>query len=531
MANETLTLSVDGGANFDVQFGTESTLDDITGVIDTALQANGGFAKKLNWRNDTRYDAMIIMASSSLGVGAEIEVVSGTGTVLSKLGLKAGETGKIDDIVRVGGLGRYPLLMRKYMYPEPSPHLNMNWENSANFSTRINHSTPSTYLSMGSAIPVAWRNGGSTSAIVDKTFNLSGSYNLFARLFMGLREGDKIIIENTADAGTYTVDEILYANGEQHNGFYQVKVKEAFPVGGQTNVQFYVELKDIWSGLFCDGTHGWNTPAVIGHKYFGVAPECEISVHLHATGSYSNALRAAEHIVQTDADIMVWPWGLWTNDAGTNKYYRHLALEISKTGKLFCNALGVEGMDLNTIPKVWSYLGASYPLVVGISAAGPQYNTYDENFPIPGVNYDSFATYSNWGKGFVDFAAPANYSPFDFTHLPNYTLTDSGMIYSNMFKSELEAAAFPAGVGVALFGGNSAAVCHFAGVAALVMSALRTEDGISESNRHMALAIMKQTAEDKVGDPDKDKPGKDGYYGFGRPNARKAVNKAVLVRS
>ncbi len=70
------------------------------------------------------------------------------------------------------------------------------------------------------------------------------------------------------------------------------------------------------------------------------------------------------------------------------------------------------------------------------------------------------------------------------------------------------------------FNGTSAACPHAAGVAALILSVNPT------LSNHQVRALLGSTAEDQVGPPNEDTPGWDQYMGYGRVNARQAVEAA-----
>lgn len=92
-ASESLVLSVDGGANQSIIFGagTETSLADYLNVINAQLIGGGA--------EDTGGE--IDLFSDKRGTGSSIEVVSGTGTILAKIGHSAGTdvgTGDVADI-------------------------------------------------------------------------------------------------------------------------------------------------------------------------------------------------------------------------------------------------------------------------------------------------------------------------------------------------------------------------------------------------------------------------------------------------
>jgi hypothetical protein len=77
--------------------------------------------------------------------------------------------------------------------------------------------------------------------------------------------------------------------------------------------------------------------------------------------------------------------------------------------------------------------------------------------------------------------------------------------------------------GATFFSGCSAATPVVSGIATLLLS-------IDPSLRHNQVrAILRRTADDQVGDPDEDEPGRDDFFGFGRVNLNNALSELVTA--
>jgi lantibiotic leader peptide-processing serine protease len=132
--------------------------------------------------------------------------------------------------------------------------------------------------------------------------------------------------------------------------------------------------------------------------------------------------------------------------------------------------------------------------VIAVSATGPQ------NFAFGGRDFDTPASYTNYGQSLVDVGAPGG----------DYRLYPNGFWYYDMILSP----SYVLGTShrYTWASGTSMAAPHVAGVAALIIEA---NGGTMKPAQ--VEAILKKTADD-LG-----KPGKDDFYGMGRINAYRAV--------
>lgn len=132
---------------------------------------------------------------------------------------------------------------------------------------------------------------------------------------------------------------------------------------------------------------------------------------------------------------------------------------------------------------------ADAPHAITISATAPNGYAYGA------TDYDSPASYTNYGQSFIDFAAPGG----DFDYPGTYTFD---MILAP-----------GAGTGSYYFAaGTSMAAPHVAGVVALII----------EASGH-SLTPAQVEAKLRAGADDLGKPGNDDYYGLGRVNALKSI--------
>ena len=188
---------------------------------------------------------------------------------------------------------------------------------------------------------------------------------------------------------------------------------------------------------------------------------------------------------------------------------------VNSRGTTVVVASGNSGFDLGTgrVPTTkgaWALVPGLYgaycdaPAVICVSATGP---TAQGSVNGPFTNVDAFATYSNFGRGAIDVAAPGGNASFVYGGCSGFTIITGFAVCRGRFFNPTTGA-FSASV---LGGtGTSAAAPHVAGVAALIA-------GIVGRNPAQIDARLRQSADD-LG-----QPGNDPFYGHGRVNAARAV--------
>jgi subtilisin family serine protease len=158
------------------------------------------------------------------------------------------------------------------------------------------------------------------------------------------------------------------------------------------------------------------------------------------------------------------------------------------------NIIPVQGGTAKVPGLYASYCDA--PAVICVSATGP---TAQASVNGPWTNIDAFASYSNFGRGAIDVAAPGGNASFVYAACSGFTLYPPFAVCRN------RASTFVVGLI-----GTSMATPHVAGTAALIAELV----GRSPSQ---IGARLHQTADD-LG-----QPGNDPSYGHGRINAARAV--------
>jgi subtilisin family serine protease len=166
------------------------------------------------------------------------------------------------------------------------------------------------------------------------------------------------------------------------------------------------------------------------------------------------------------------------------------------------NIIPVQGGTAKVPGLYASYCDA--PATICVSATGPTAATTVNG---PWTNVDALASYSNFGRGAIDVAAPGGNFSAVYAACSGFTLHPSLASCRSRFYNPTTGAWSASVVGLA---GTSMASPHVAGTAALIAELV----GRSPSQIE---ARLKQTADD-LG-----QPGNDPAYGHGRVNAGRAA--------
>ena len=228
----------------------------------------------------------------------------------------------------------------------------------------------------------------------------------------------------------------------------------------------------------------------------GVAPHSTI-IALKAlddgSGDFSAVIAAIMYAAgEANADVINMSLGAVfpRNSNGAAKQIQALGAAINyayQQGVTVIVAAGNDGYDLDHA-GMWVSIPAEIQHVICVSATAPT------NFAYGGTDYDTPASYTNYGQSLIDFAAPGgdfDYHPYDMV------LSPAAGTSSYYFAA-----------------GTSMAAPHVAGVAALIIG----KNGGSMSPAQVER-ILRASADD-LG-----KPGNDDYYGKGRINAYQAVTQ------
>lgn len=233
----------------------------------------------------------------------------------------------------------------------------------------------------------------------------------------------------------------------------------------------------------------------------GVAPSATI-IALKAldngSGSFDAVVAAIMYAAdEANADVINMSLGAVfpRNSNGAAKQIQALGAAINfayQKGVTVIVAAGNDGYDMDHAGMYVS-IPAEIQHVICVSATGPT------NFIGGADDFDTPASYTNYGQSLIDFAAPGG--DFDYPDYPNY-------IYDMVLS--------PGGGTSAYYfaAGTSMAAPHVAGVAALI---------IGKNGGSMKPAQVERVL--RASSDDLGKPGNDDFYGAGRVNAYRAVTQ------
>ncbi len=249
------------------------------------------------------------------------------------------------------------------------------------------------------------------------------------------------------------------------------------------------------ASCFNHGTHvGGIIAAAINNKGVqGVAPEAELVpvkvLRESGSGSFSWLVTGIEYAASIHADVINMSLGAVFDVAQGGKNNQGLGTLLSAlnravnhataAGVLVVSAAGNNGVNLNSsIVSIPAQSGNG----MAISATGPYCQ----------ADFDTFASYSNYGQSVVNLAAPGG--AFDCA---------AGYPFDMVLSDSVGAYYFAAG--------TSMATPHVSGVAALIVG----------KYGHIGPAAIKTILQNSA--DDLYKPGADPYSGKGRVNAQRAL--------
>jgi subtilisin family serine protease len=300
-------------------------------------------------------------------------------------------------------------------------------------------------------------------------------------------------------------------------------------------------LVKTWTDFHGHGTHVAGIVAASGFSVAGVAPHVTlIAVKVAGRNGFANwgtIIKAILYAADAGANVINMSFGerFAEDSPGLDQLEEALQRAINyafKKGAVLVASAGNEGINWDRIEGMVR-LPAQMEHVLGVSAVGPTY----------GTNPDVLATYSDFGKSIVTFAAPGgNNTPYRC--IPLVTITGrmvgcrqlppllngspnplgmpmdsvlsacSSFIYiRNTNVSPTDPRNYPCGTKVkSIFMlGTSMAAAHVSGIAALAASAA------GSMKPTQIVEILRRSA-DHLG-----QPGRNAQYGFGRVNAYRAA--------
>jgi subtilisin family serine protease len=258
-------------------------------------------------------------------------------------------------------------------------------------------------------------------------------------------------------------------------------------------------------GTFWHGSHVAGIVAAEDNERgtIGIAPQATIigvKVLHNGSGTFGAIIQGILYAADVaDADLINMSLG--ATYARNNRDAAQLNSALGRAmnyayqaGVTIVASAGNDALDMDHM-AYYVKMPAEAQHVICVSATGPI------GFAYGGTDFDRAASYTNFGKSLVDFAAPGG----DFTLYPNDPYWHYDMVMAPTVV-----------IGTSHYyswaAGTSQAAPHVCGVAALIIEA----HGGSMHPAHVK-AILQQSADD-LG-----KPGNDEFYGMGRINAFKAV--------
>lgn len=250
---------------------------------------------------------------------------------------------------------------------------------------------------------------------------------------------------------------------------------------------------------FGHGTHVAGTIAATGNNgigIVGVAFGAKImpvkGLNDTGSGSYDGLAKAILYAADNGADVINNSWG----GGGDSQLIRDAITHAHNLGVVVVVAAG------NSSSNADYFFPAKIEDVLTVSASGTD---------------DSLAYFSNWGNR-IDVAAPGGGPGTDRLIYSNVLSLQSATTSSD-FGPELTVGTGAAGTNYMRIAGTSMAAPHVSGVVALLLG--KNPD----LTRDQVMSIIKHSADDQVGGAS-DTPGFDPSFGWGRLNARKALDMA-----
>lgn len=258
-----------------------------------------------------------------------------------------------------------------------------------------------------------------------------------------------------------------------------------------------------WTDLHYHGTHVAATVASNGIAAAGVTSRTTLMavkvLDVFGSGSTSAIMSGIMYAADHGANVISMSIGnanppFSTKDKDNKDFFNKVLDKAFKyansKGVLFVLAAGNESQNLDIPHTHKLFCGEMH--VICVSATGP---TAQASVNGPFTNPDAFASYSNYGLGQIDIAAPGGNVSF---------------VYAACSRTSLQIPVCQTGTFVVGLTGTSMATPHVSGLAALILADRNIGNGGVRS------AIFNSA--DDLG-----APGKDAFYGNGRINVKRAL--------